>query len=76
MKTIAPKFKIITDIDGMQVLKDIEVVGRTCYKSEDKNTEFSATGASAMRSSCIGSPAMSRRVLAIATTTRTNLTAT
>jgi thymidylate synthase (FAD) len=28
--------------DGMQILRDIEKAGRTCYKSEDKITEDSA----------------------------------
>jgi len=41
MKIIKPSFQIITPIDPEQILKTIEVVGRTCYKSEDKITEDS-----------------------------------
>lgn len=36
MKVIKPSFQIITPIDSDQILKTIETVGRTCYKSEDK----------------------------------------
>jgi thymidylate synthase (FAD) len=39
---IKPKYEIITPIDREQILKFIEVCGRTCYKSEDKITEDSA----------------------------------
>jgi len=42
MKLIKPNFEILTPIDGVQILKDIEIAGRTCYKSEDKITEDSA----------------------------------
>jgi len=38
---IAPSFEIITPIEPMQILKTIEAVGRTCYKSEDKITDDS-----------------------------------
>lgn len=41
MKVVSPSFEIITPIDGMDILKTIEVVGRTCYKSEDKITNDS-----------------------------------
>lgn len=41
MKIIKPSFQIITPIDPEQILKTIEAVGRTCYKSEDKITEDS-----------------------------------
>lgn len=44
MKMLAPKFEIITHIDGMQILKNIESIGRTCYKSEDKITDNSCIG--------------------------------
>lgn len=39
MKVIKPSFQIITPIDSDQILKTIETVGRTCYKSEDKITD-------------------------------------
>ncbi len=38
---IDPHFEILTPIDGKEILKHIEAVGRTCYKSEDKITEDS-----------------------------------
>lgn len=41
MKVIKPSFEIITPIDPEQILKTIEAVGRTCYKSEDKITDTS-----------------------------------
>lgn len=39
MKLIDPSYEILTKIDGIEELKHIEKVGRTCYKSEDKITE-------------------------------------
>jgi thymidylate synthase (FAD) len=42
MKLIQPYFKILSEIDGISILKSIERAGRTCYKSEDKITEGSA----------------------------------
>lgn len=44
MKIIKPSFEIINKekINGIEMLKDIERVGRTCYKSEDKITDNSA----------------------------------
>jgi thymidylate synthase (FAD) len=42
MKLIKPSYEILSTIDGNQILKDIELAGRTCYKSEDKITEDSA----------------------------------
>ena len=44
MKTINASSEIINPykINGLNILKDIEMVGRTCYKSEDKITEESA----------------------------------
>lgn len=42
MKLIKPYYEILTPIDGVEVLKTIEKVARTCYKSEDKITEDSA----------------------------------
>lgn len=42
IKIIQPLAEIIDDIDGMAMLKKIEMAGRTCYKSEDKITDGSA----------------------------------
>jgi thymidylate synthase (FAD) len=39
MKLLKPSFKIITPIDKNYILKLIEEVSRTCYKSEDQITE-------------------------------------
>ena len=36
MHIISPSAKILTPIDGLEILRFIEKVGRTCYKSEDK----------------------------------------
>lgn len=42
MQLIRPSFEILTDINGDRILKNIESIGRTCYKSEDKITPDSA----------------------------------
>lgn len=42
MKIIEPSVEILTPIDGEAILKMLEAVGRTCYKSEDKIQEGSA----------------------------------
>lgn len=42
MKIIKPYFEILTSINGNEILKSIELIGRVCYKSEDKITEDSA----------------------------------
>ena len=42
MKIIKPYFVICSEINGEQILKDIEHIGRTAYKSEDKITKGSA----------------------------------
>ena len=42
MKLINSSYEILTDIDGDKVLKDIENVARTCYKSHDHTKEGSA----------------------------------
>lgn len=43
MKLIKPSFKIIEQYPGLVgIYKQIELAGRTCYKSEDKITEDSA----------------------------------
>lgn len=44
MKIISPSFEILTPIDGTEILKTLEEVGRTCYKSEDKITDDSCIG--------------------------------
>jgi thymidylate synthase (FAD) len=36
MKEIQPKIEVLTKLDQEQILKDIELYGRTCYKSEGK----------------------------------------
>ena len=43
MKLIKPSFTIIEQGPGIEgIYKQIEMAGRTCYKSEDKITETSA----------------------------------
>jgi thymidylate synthase (FAD) len=42
MRLIKPYYKIETEINGEEILKQIEKAGRTCYKSEDKITQDSA----------------------------------
>lgn len=42
MKVINPGFTIMDRLDGMQILKKLELCGRVCYKSEDKITDESA----------------------------------
>ena len=45
MKLIEPSFSIIEQASGIEgMYKQIELAGRTCYKSEDKITEDSAKG--------------------------------
>ena len=41
MNIIKPNFEIITPINSEQILKTIEAVGRTCYRSEDRITDTS-----------------------------------
>ena len=43
MRIIKPSIEILTPIDREKILKTIELAGRTCYKSEDKITEDSAS---------------------------------
>lgn len=43
MKSINASYHIETEINGKELLKQIESVGRTCYKSEDKITDESAS---------------------------------
>ena len=42
MKIIKPSYEILTPIDGNEILKNIEAVARTCYKSHDCIKEGSA----------------------------------
>ena len=42
MKLIKPSYQILTKLDGPEILRNIEIAGRTCYKSEEKITEDSA----------------------------------
>lgn len=39
MKLIRPSVEILTKINGDSILKTLEKVARTCYKSEDKITD-------------------------------------
>lgn len=39
---IKPSVDLLTDLNGLDILKKIEIYGRTCYKSEDRITEDSA----------------------------------
>lgn len=43
MKLIKASYEILTPVNRAEVLKAIEVAGRTCYKSEEKITEESAS---------------------------------
>jgi len=43
MKIIKPYYEIMTKIDREEILKSIEVIGRTCYKSESKITDDSSS---------------------------------
>lgn len=42
MNIIKPSFKILNNINGDEILKYIEKIGRVCYKSEDKITSESS----------------------------------
>ena len=42
MKIIKPSYEIMSPINREEILKSLEIAGRTCYKSEDKITEDSA----------------------------------
>lgn len=41
MKIIKPSIEVLDNLDEMTILKRLELVGRTCYKSEDKITDIS-----------------------------------
>ncbi len=43
MILVKPSYKILTEINRPVLLRRIEAAGRTCYKSEDKMTEDSAS---------------------------------
>ncbi len=43
MKIINAGYEILTDINREKMLKSIEIVGRCCYKSDDKITETSSS---------------------------------
>jgi thymidylate synthase (FAD) len=42
MKIIKPSVQVLTDLDGKDILRRIEVCSRTCYKSESLITDDSA----------------------------------
>lgn len=42
MKVISPSFEILTPLNGMELFKTIERIGRICYKSENNITAESA----------------------------------
>lgn len=44
MRIVDPSFEILDMKDGSELIKFIERIGRTCYKSEDKITFDSAVG--------------------------------
>lgn len=41
MNIIEPSFEFLNEIDGKKMIKNIEKIGRICYKSEDRITESS-----------------------------------
>ena len=42
MKIIKPSIELMDEIDGGEILKKIERIGRVCYKSEDRISDSSA----------------------------------
>lgn len=42
MKVIQPSVQILSNINGDEILKHLEMCGRVCYKSEDKISEVSS----------------------------------
>lgn len=42
MRVIEPYFEIVDEINGLEILKKIEMFARVCYKSEDRITDGSA----------------------------------
>ena len=43
MKIIKPSIEVLDVLDQTVILKRLELVGRACYKSEDKITDFLAS---------------------------------
>lgn len=42
MEILTPYFVIEDELDGEQILRNLELYGRVCYKSEDRITSDSA----------------------------------
>lgn len=42
MKIVKPRYQIVSDFNGMQMLQNIEYIARTCYKSENNISDLSA----------------------------------
>lgn len=42
MRVIEPSFEVIGTVDSASVMRELELIGRVCYKSEDRITEASA----------------------------------
>ena len=42
MIAVKQKYEIMDEIDGEEIIKKIELCGRTCWKSESKITDNSA----------------------------------
>ena len=42
MLLVKPSYEIMTPLDGPEIMRTIELAGRTCYKSEEKITDTSA----------------------------------
>lgn len=42
MRVITPGFEVLDEMFGKEILKRLEIIGRVCYKSENKVTDTSA----------------------------------
>jgi thymidylate synthase (FAD) len=42
LQIVKPSFEILDAVNGVEILKKLELIGRTCYKSEDRITADSA----------------------------------
>lgn len=42
MNIVKPSFEILENVNGVEMLRKLEKIGRVCYKSEDRITEDSA----------------------------------
>jgi len=42
MRVLKPRYEIMSPLNGGEILKKIELIGRVCYKSEEKISEGSA----------------------------------